>query len=98
MIILVQVSDEVLKNLSAEDKKAVEKALKSLILEEGLEEPNIKILPVSLVPIRLQHIFRELGKEGYIVKGSIVLNGKLFLFAVKKGEKLDIAPDFEARF
>ena len=98
MIILVQVNDEVLRELPAEDKETIKKALKSLTIEEGIKESEVKIVPVSLIPIRLQHIFRELGKEGYIVKESIVLNGKLFLLAIKKGRKLDIAPDFEARF
>ncbi len=98
MVILVRVNDEVLRDLPAEDEETIKKALKSLAIEEGVNESDIKIVPVSLIPIRLQHIFRELGKEGYIVKESVVLNGKLFLLAIKKGRKLDIAPDFEARF
>ena len=98
MIVMVEINDEVLKDLSAEDKRVISEALESLTIEEGIKESDIKIVPVSLIPIRLQHIFRELGKDGYIVKESLVLNGKLFLLAVKKGKKLDIAPDFETRF
>jgi len=98
MLVQVNVNDEVLRDLPAEDKETIKKALKSLTKEEGVKESDIKIVPVSLIPIRLQHIFRELGKEGYVVKESIVLNGKLFLLAIKKGKKLDVAPDFEARF
>ncbi len=77
--------------------KEIEEAIDKIVKEEGIEREDVKVVSSSVVPMRLQHIFRDLGKEGYVVKESLVVNGELYLIAVRKGERLDIAPDFEKR-
>ena len=77
--------------------KELEEAINKIIKEEGIHREDVKVVSSSVVPMRLQHIFRDLGKEGYVVKESLVINGQLYLIAIKKGEKMDLAPDFEKR-
>ncbi len=85
------------EGLTDEERRLLHEAIENAAKEERVSEDDVRVITTDLIPIRLQHIFRNLGKEGYIVKETLVLNGKLFLIAVKKGEKLDIAPDFEHR-
>jgi len=81
--------------ITSREPELVEEALRTITEEKGVSKDDIRIVSMDLIPIRLQHIFRQLGKEGYVVKETLVLNGKLLLVAVRKGKKLDIAPDFE---
>lgn len=72
------------------------------VIHETLEEENIRVEKLVLyeykyIPVRLQHIFRELGKQGVIVHSTLVYNGKLYIIGEKKGERYDIAPDYEYR-
>jgi hypothetical protein len=85
------------EGLTDEEKHLLDEAVKNAAKEERVSSDDVRIVTTDLIPIRLQHIFRDLGKKGYIVKETLVLNGKLFLIAVKKGGRLDIAPDFEHR-
>jgi|Deesub1362A_J573_1020465.scaffolds.fasta_scaffold26686_3 hypothetical protein len=61
--------------------------------KKGLNTDNICIYEVDYMPMRLQHIFNELGKKGIIVLESHILNGKLILICLKVAEKdLALAP------
>lgn len=73
----------------------ISEVINRIAKEEGIPENHIKVVASDSVPMRLQHIVRDLGMQGFVVKESIVLNGKLFLVAVRRGEKFDFAPDFE---
>ncbi len=72
------------------------------VIRETLEEENIRVEKLVLyeykyIPVRLQHIFRELGKQGVIVHSTLVYNGRLYIIGEKREEKYDIAPDYEYR-
>jgi len=84
-------------SLNRINKPELKEAVERLMSEENVALEDVKIVSTSIVPMRLQHIFRNLGKEGYVVKESIVIDGDLYLIAIKKGKKFDIAPDFEAK-
>ncbi len=70
------------------------------VIHETLEEENIGVEKLVLyeykyIPVRLQHIFRELGKRGVIVHSTLVYNGKLYIIGEKKSGTFDFAPDYE---
>ncbi len=88
---------EDLSELAVEERETLRKAMEDAARDEGVSLNDVRIVSGDVVPMRLQHIFRDLGKKGFVVKESLVLNGKLFLVAVRKGRSLDIAPDFEYR-
>ncbi|MCD6324527.1 MAG: hypothetical protein J7L55_05425 [Desulfurococcales archaeon] len=88
---------EQLPGLSEEDRITLKQAMEDAAKDEKVSLDDVRVVPGDVVPMRLQHIFRDLGKEGFVVKESLVLNGRLFLIAVRKGKPLDIAPDFEYR-
>ncbi len=73
----------------------ISEVVKRIAEEEGIPEDHIKVVASDIIPMRLQHIVRDLGMQGFVVRETVVLNGKLFLVAVRRGEKFDFAPDFE---
>ncbi len=72
------------------------------VIRETLEEENIGVEKLALyeykyVPVRLQHVFRELGKHNVIVRSTLVYNGRLYIIGERKEKRYDIAPDYEYR-
>ena len=78
--------------LDAELRRYLEESV-SEARKKGLNIDDIHIYEVDYVPMRLQHIFNELGKKGMIVLETHILDGKLILLCLKVAEKdLAVAP------
>ncbi|MCD6340688.1 MAG: hypothetical protein J7L51_01910, partial [Desulfurococcales archaeon] len=72
--------------------------LRELADELGTDLSNITIYECEFAPIRIQHLINELGKKGYVVLETLVLNGRFFLLTMKKSDKdLKLAIDYEFR-
>jgi len=79
-------------------KEALIEEVNSLAKERGLRPENVAVYVYPFAPVRIQHIVNELGREGYVLLGTTIIEGKLYLLATKKGEgDLGLAPDYGPR-
>jgi len=70
--------------------------LRELASEIGANSDDIAVYESEFAPIRIQHLINELGKKGYIVLETLVLDGKFYLLTMKKSNKdLKLAVDHE---
>mgnify|MGYP000029318762 CR=1 FL=1 len=70
--------------------------LRELVSEIGADSDDIAVYESEFAPIRIRHLINELGKKGYIVLETLVLDGKFYLLTMKKSNKdLKLAVDHE---
>ncbi len=63
--------------------------------KEGTSVDNLKVFRCSFIPMRIHHIVHELGKKGYILKSTVIVDGDLLLIAVRASDKdLKLVPDY----
>ena len=75
----------------------LKRVIHETLAEKDIPARKLVLYEYKYIPVRLQHIFRELGKHGVIVHGTLVYNGKLYIIGERRGEVYDIAPDYEYR-
>lgn len=79
-------------------KEALIEEVSSLAEEQGVRPEDVTVYEYPFAPVRIQHIVNELGKEGYVLLGTTVIEGRLYLLATKRGEgDLGLAPDYGPR-
>ncbi len=72
--------------------------LKELADELGTDLSNITVYECEFAPVRIQHLINDLGKKGYVVLETLVLDGKFFLLTLKRSDRdLKLAVDYEFR-
>ncbi|MCD6083977.1 MAG: hypothetical protein J7J20_00390 [Desulfurococcales archaeon] len=72
--------------------------LKELADDVGVDLNNIAVYECGFAPVRIQHLINELGKKGYVVLETLVLNGRFYLVTLKKSDKdLKLAIDYKFR-
>ena len=65
------------------------------LTKEGINVDDLKIFKCSFIPMRIHHIVHELGKKGYILKSTVIVDGNLLLIAVRTSDKdLKLVPDY----
>lgn len=79
-------------------KEALIEEVNSLAKERGLRPEDVAVYVYPFAPVRIQHIVNELGREGYVLLGTAIIEERLYLLATKKGEgDLGLAPDYGPR-
>lgn len=83
-----------IKSLGSGVREVVEEVVKELT-SSGVSEGCVKVFKYPFIPVRIQHIVNELGREGFTVAETLVIDGVLYVVATKRGDKdLKLAVDY----
>ncbi len=79
-------------------RKALAEEVEETARESGVRPDDVLIYEYPVIPVRIQHIVNELGREGKVLLSTTIINGRLYLLAVRRGSgDLHLAPDYGLR-
>jgi len=85
------------------DLGCLPEGVRSVLLEEvaevagevGVGVDDVVVYEYPVVPVRIQHIVNELGRRGEVLVSTAIVEGRLYLLAVRRGAgDLHLAPDY----